>query len=48
MQGVILIVYNDAAVEVEFVKEDRTNYEYNCVYTFTLNADDFKLVSTHP
>jgi hypothetical protein len=46
MQGVILMKYSEHAFEVEFVKEDGTNYEYNGQSTFTLKADEIHLVPT--
>jgi len=42
MQGVILIKHNDNAFEVEFVKEDGTNCQYNGQATFTLTSSDIK------
>jgi len=40
MQGVILEVLDSDTYEVEFVKEDGTNYEYQDLFTFTLNKAD--------
>lgn len=40
MQGVILEVLDSDTYEVEFVKEDGTNYEYQDLFTFTLNKTD--------
>jgi hypothetical protein len=37
MKGVILEIWNDNAFEVEFVKDDGTNYEYNDQSTFTID-----------
>ena len=43
MQGVILEVYNEDTFEVEFVKNDGSNYGYNGIFTFTISIDYFKL-----
>ena len=37
MQGVILEVWNDNSFEIEFVREDGTNYEYRGEATFTVD-----------
>jgi hypothetical protein len=37
MKGVILEIWNDNSFEVEFVKDDGTNYEYNDQSTFTID-----------
>ncbi len=36
-EGVILEVYDSNTIEVEFVKEDGTNHEYNGMYTFQID-----------
>ena len=36
MTGVILEIYSQNDIEVEFVKQDGTNYEYNGQPTFTI------------
>jgi hypothetical protein len=46
MIGVILMKFNDVDFEVEFVKADGTNYEYEGNFTFTISASEFKLVPT--
>ena len=38
MLGVLLVVYNQNAFEVEFVKEDGINYEYDGQKTFTIDS----------
>ena len=45
MLGVILMIYNDNDIEVEFVREDGSNYEYNELFTFTITKDIIELVS---
>ena len=37
MQGVILEIWDDNSYEIEFVKEDGTNYEYNGEAIFTVD-----------
>jgi hypothetical protein len=37
MEGVILEIWNDNSFEVEFVKDDGTNYEYNDQSSFTID-----------
>ena len=37
MRGVVLEIYNSKAYEVEFVKEDGTNYEFEDQFTFTVD-----------
>ena len=37
MQGVILEMWDDNSFEIEFVKEDGTNHEYNCEAMFTVD-----------
>jgi hypothetical protein len=44
MLGVILIKYDQKNFEVEFVKEDGSNYEYNGQSTFTINISDINLL----
>lgn len=43
MVGVILGIWDTDAFEVEFVKDDGTNYEYDGQGTFTICSDHFKL-----
>ena len=40
MTGVILEVYDEDSFEVEFVKPNGSNYEYNDRSTFTIHTDD--------
>ena len=43
MIGVILEVFNEGeAFEVEFVKDDGTNYEYEGQFTFAIKADQLR------
>ena len=37
MEGVILEVYDNNLFEVEFVREDGTNYEYEGSFTFSID-----------
>ena len=37
MQGVILEIWGDNGFEIEFVKEDGTNHEFNGEATFTVD-----------
>ena len=37
MKGVILEIWDDNSFEIEFVKEDGTNYEFNGESTFTVD-----------
>ena len=37
MTGVVLEVWSDNSYEVEFVKQDGTNYEFNGQFTFTID-----------
>ncbi len=37
MRGVVLDIWSEKGLEVEFVKEDATNYEYQGNYTFTVD-----------
>ena len=46
LAGVILEIWDDNAYEVEFVKEDGTNYEYEGQFTFTLSPTDIKPISS--
>jgi hypothetical protein len=39
MTGVILEIWSKDDIEVEFVKDDGTNYEYNGQATFTIKKD---------
>ncbi|MDF2430654.1 MAG: hypothetical protein JWP44_285 [Mucilaginibacter sp.] len=43
LKGVILEVWADDVFEVEFVKEDATNYEFKGQFTFTVSAASIKL-----
>lgn len=38
MNGVVLEIWDNNSFEVEFVKEDGTNYEYNGQAFFTLDS----------
>ena len=38
MEGVILEVWNNDSYEVEFVKEDGSNYEFEGQSTFTIDS----------
>lgn len=42
MKGVILEIYNEKTYEVEFVKDDGVNIQYEGKITFTINVDYFK------
>ncbi|WP_426669533.1 DUF4926 domain-containing protein [Mucilaginibacter sp. McL0603] len=42
MLGVILEIYDADNYEVEFIKEDGTNYEYEGQGTFTIKSDIIK------
>lgn len=42
MQGVILEVWGEDMFEVEFVKDDAVNYEYNGHSTFTIHSSYFQ------
>lgn len=44
MHGVILEVLATDTYEVEFVKEDGTNFEYQGHFTFTITQTDLKPV----
>jgi hypothetical protein len=44
MRGVILEVWDFGVFEVEFVKEDATNYEYNGASTFTIKLEDIESI----
>ncbi len=44
MIGVILLLYNQNAFEVEFVKKDGSNYEYNNQSTFTVDSSYIQLI----
>lgn len=37
MAGVVLEIWSDDSYEVEFVKPDGTNYEFNGQFTFTID-----------
>ena len=41
--GVILEIWDENTFEVEFVKEDGSNYEYNGMNTFTINSSYFNM-----
>ena len=38
MEGVILEVYDSKTYEVEFVKDDGSNYEFEGQFTFTIDS----------
>ncbi|MDB5131163.1 MAG: hypothetical protein JWR02_912 [Mucilaginibacter sp.] len=40
--GVILEIYDENTFEIEFVKEDGSNYEFNGQYTFSIDSDYLK------
>ncbi len=42
MQGVILEIWDESAFEVEFVKDDGTNYQYEGQSTFTIDRSFIK------
>ena len=42
MQGVILEIYDEDTYEVEFVKDDGYNYEYEGQGTFAIKSDMIK------
>jgi hypothetical protein len=44
MTGVILEIYSEKDIEVEFVKEDGANYKYNESFTFTISKDIIELI----
>ena len=44
MIGAILEVWDDEAVEVEFVKDDGTNYEYEGQTTFAINKKNLEIL----
>lgn len=43
MMGYILEIWDEENVEVEFVKEDGTNYEYEGDFTFAIPIKNLKL-----
>jgi len=43
MTGVILEIYNENEIEVEFVKPDGTNYEYEGSPTFCIKTKIIKI-----
>lgn len=45
MKGVVLEIYDNNTIEVEFVKDDGTNIGYNESYTFTLKKDLVQIIS---
>ena len=45
MTGVILEIYSQNDIEVEFVKQDGTNYEYNGQPTFTIKKNIIEIIS---
>jgi len=45
MIGVILEIYSKDDIEVEFVKDDGTNYGYNSEYIFTIKKDIIEIVT---
>jgi hypothetical protein len=42
MNGVILEVYDKDNFEVEFVKEDGSNHEFEGQFTFAITSDDIE------
>lgn len=49
MQGVILEIWDDKNYEIEFVKDDGTNHEYNGEATFTVDKSFIgKVIWTTP
>lgn len=44
MRGVILEIFDENTFEIEFVKEDGSNYEYGGNYTFTVTSDQFNII----
>ena len=44
MKGVILEIYNEQDIEVEFVKDDGTNFEYKGSVTFCINTSIIKII----
>ena len=44
-KGVILEVYNDEQVEVEFIKPDGSNFEYMGQYTFTVTKVIIEIIT---
>ena len=40
MKGVIMEVWNEETIEVEFLDNERYNYEYSGQYTFTVETSD--------
>jgi hypothetical protein len=43
MTGIIIEVHDEDTFEVEFVKQDGSNYEYEGQFTFTVHSDAFAL-----
>jgi hypothetical protein len=48
MTGVILEIYDDKIIEAEFVRNDGTNYTYQGLSTFTINADSIEIITDKP
>jgi hypothetical protein len=44
MRCVVLIIHDASTVEVEFVKDDGSGYEFEDNYTFTLKISDLDAV----
>ena len=44
MKGTVLLVYDGNNFEVEFVKNDGTNYEFNDHATFTIQREYIEVV----
>lgn len=42
MQGVIIEIWDECAFEVEFVKDDGSNYQYKGRATFTIDSSFIK------
>ncbi|HET6765863.1 MAG TPA: hypothetical protein VFH08_00645 [Chitinophagaceae bacterium] len=45
MTGVILEIYSKDDIEIEFVKQDGTNYEHNGQPTFTIKKNIIEIIS---
>ena len=45
MTGVILEIHSQDDVEVEFVRQDGTNYEYNGQSTFTIKKNIIEIIT---
>ena len=47
MVGTIMLKYSDEDFEVEFVKEDATNFEYGDQSTFWLKEEQLELINKY-